>query len=250
MTTRSSPICAKSTVVNDPRSNALYGAGAGAYARHADTSLFNSGYERPAMFEAIGSVDGLRVIDAGCAAGHYTARLAESAAHVTALDLSPEMIALVQARELANVDARVHDLAQPFAWIASGSVDAIISSLALHYLADWQPVMREFGRVLRPGGRLIFSTHHPSMSEPLAANYFEVSLVREQWTIGGEQREVTFYHRSFEAILAPVLQAGLVIDALLEPHLAMNPDATEDERLLATRPWFFIVAARRVQSNR
>ena len=230
----------------DPKANTLYGEGAGLYARHADASLFNAGYERPAMLEAVGPVDGLRVVDAGSAAGFYTEHFAQHAAHVTALDLSPAMIALVQERRLPNVDARVHDLSASLDWIASQSVDLISSSLVLHYLIDWGPVMREFARVLRIGGRLVFSTHHPSMSDPLTENYFETQLVRERWNIGGEQREVAFYHRSLESILTPVIDAGFCVESVREPHLSVDDEASDEERLLATRPWFLICAARRV----
>ncbi len=92
--------------------NPLYEADARTYARHADASLYNAGYERPAMLHAIGDVAGLRIIDAGCAAGYYAAAFATAAA-VTALDASAQMIAIVDAKQLRNVYARRHDLAEP-----------------------------------------------------------------------------------------------------------------------------------------
>jgi SAM-dependent methyltransferase len=41
--------------------------------------------------------------------------------------------------------------------------DLMLSSLVIHYLADWEPTLREFHRVLAPRGRLVLSTHHPFM---------------------------------------------------------------------------------------
>ena len=41
------------------------------------------------------------------------------------------------------------------------SIDVITCSLALTHVPDLQPVMREFGRVLRPGGTAVLSDIHP-----------------------------------------------------------------------------------------
>jgi len=158
--------------------------------------------------------------------------------------MSAEMIALVRARGLANVEARVHDLAEPLDWLASASVDLVVSSLALHYLEDWDALFIELRRVVRPGGRIVFSVHHPAMTAPLVRDYFETQPVRDVWTIGGVEREVRFVHRSMEAIVAPLLGAGFALVRLIEPRLDPATATSAQEIELATQPWFLIIEAR------
>jgi 2-polyprenyl-3-methyl-5-hydroxy-6-metoxy-1,4-benzoquinol methylase len=215
--------------------------------RHAQTSLFNAQYERPAMLAAIGDVTGLRVVDAGCAGGYYAGELARTAASVIAVDASEEMIDIVRGRNLERVEARRHDLEHPLDWIADGSIDLVMSSLMLHYLVDWKSTLRDFARLLHPDGRLIFSTHHPAMTGPTVHDYFETQRVTEEWMIGGRDREVSFYHRSMETIVNDVIESGFVLTRLTEPRLHDRKAATEAERRLATRPWFLIIEAKRVR---
>ncbi|MEO6913763.1 MAG: methyltransferase domain-containing protein, partial [Candidatus Baltobacteraceae bacterium] len=75
-----------------------YDAFAREYAAHASTGLHNAGYERPAMQALLGNLRGLRVLDAGCAAGEHSAHLPECGAEVIAIDRSAAMIAMVRAR--------------------------------------------------------------------------------------------------------------------------------------------------------
>lgn len=223
--------------------NPLYELSAQAYVAHADASVHNAGYERPALLAVIGDVSGLIVVDAGCAGGFYAEALSKMAERVIALDASEEMIRLVRARHLANVEARVADLSEPLGWISTHSVDVIVSSLALHYVANWESLFAEFRRVLRAPGRVVFSVHHPAMTEPLVQNYFGTQAVSDTWRVGGVDREVRFVHRSMEAIVTPVLEAGFTIARLIEPHLDLAAARTADERMLATKPWFLIIEA-------
>jgi ubiquinone/menaquinone biosynthesis C-methylase UbiE len=221
----------------------MYSGGAREYERHADRSLYNARYERPAMLSAIGDVTGLRIIDAGCAAGYYAATLGTSAQSVVALDVSPEMIRIVNEKRLPNVEAHVHDLAEPLTWIDDATIDLVVSSLAMHYLASWKATLREFHRVLVLGGRLVMSTHHPAMTDPIVEDYFEVQLVHDTWTIEGKTREITFYHRPMSLIVNELIEAHFDVRRLIEPKLESQQN--DEERKLATRPWFLILEARK-----
>jgi SAM-dependent methyltransferase len=218
---------------------------AAAYARVSAANVANAAYERPAIRALLGDVCGTAVLDAGCAAGEHSAWLAEHGARVVALDASETMVAL--ARERVGDRARVvrTDLAAPLPF-ADGAFDTVLSSLTLHYLADWGAPLSEFARVLRPGGRLVFSTHHPYLTLDLVDDYHAVRLVDEAWSgFGAEPVRVRFYHRPLERIVNDVAAAGFALRGLHEPR----PTAAADERDAAlarrfrTRPGFLIVDA-------
>lgn len=45
--------------------------------------------------------------------------------------------------------------------IPDASVDVIYSSFAVHYIRDWATLFADMKRILKPGGRMLFSTIHP-----------------------------------------------------------------------------------------
>jgi SAM-dependent methyltransferase len=232
----------------DSDNTGLYVDAARAYAAHSAVNFCNALYERPAMLGVIGNVAGKHVVDAGCAGGEYAARLVERGARVTALDASNAMVSIVKARFGDTVDVRQHDLCEPLAWLGDGSVDVVLSSLTLHYLRDWSNPLREFHRILKPGGIFVMSTHHPSMVERIIADkgsYFDVRLVRDTWNIAGEPHEVRFYHRPLQDIVNSVIDAGFTIRRLIEPRLDERPAEMPAEwfQTLSTAPWFLILHA-------
>jgi SAM-dependent methyltransferase len=218
---------------------------AAAYARVSAANTANAAYERPAVHALLGDVRGLDVLDAGCAAGEHSAWLAERGARVVALDASEAMVRL--ARERLGERARVlqADLAQPLPF-EDASFDLVLSSLTLHYLEDWAPVLRELARVLRPGGRLVFSTHHPYLTVGQVGTYHAVSPVEESWRgFSDEPVSVRFYHRPLERIVGDVLAAGFALRGLHEPQPTDEADARDPELAARFRrePGFLIIDA-------
>ena len=69
------------------------------YATMVDTSPHNAYYERPAMLTLLPDVlTGLRVLDAGTAAGWYAKYFLDNGARPSAVDISPTMVRLAKAR--------------------------------------------------------------------------------------------------------------------------------------------------------
>lgn len=109
-------------------------------------------------WEALRLRHGASLLDAGCGSGQFAIAFAERGARVTGVDLSPEMIR--RAREHAaargvEIAWRVGDLsrlADPFA-----VYDAILARVSLQFVPDVPAALREFRRVLKPGGRLLAS---------------------------------------------------------------------------------------------
>lgn len=103
------------------------------------------------------------VLDVGCGTGVSTAALIKKypKARVIGLDLAPAMLAI--ARRRAPWLRKPHCLcadaeALP---LADASCDLLFSNLTLQWCEDPHRAFREFQRVLRPGGLLMFSTFGP-----------------------------------------------------------------------------------------
>ena len=190
----------------------------GAYRVNNEERAFNAYYERPATIALLGDVAGLRVLEAGCGPGVLTEWLADHGATVTAMDVSPEMVRLARDRVGDRALVRNADLAEPLD-IADASIDLVVASLVLHYLADWAGPLAEFHRVLAPRGAVVFSTHHPAMDWQLHSpeDYFAVKQVTEAWTRDGQSFDVTFWRRPLTAMTEAISGAGFVIDQLVEP---------------------------------
>ncbi len=182
------------------------------------TSLLNAYYERPAVLDLVGDVQGRRILDAGCGSGPLAAELVARGADVVGFDGSPVMIDLARRRLGGTVPLTVHDLAEPLPY-EDESFDVVVASLVLHYLEDWDGPLAELRRVLRPGGRLVVSVNHP-FAQVLNApedDYFRTRLYSEDVELNGQTTELTFWHRPLREVVRAVTDAGLDLRFLDEP---------------------------------
>ncbi len=227
-----------------------YDAMGAEYAEHTASNIVNAHYDRPAVLALAGDVTGRRVLDVGCAAGHLSALLIErGAASVTGIDASAQMVRL--AAEHCGDNGRFHhaDLAAPLDFLPDASFDLVTASLVLHYLEDWSGPLSELRRVLRPGGALVMSVHHPGedwhwFERP---DYFRTERVTDTWTVAGRPRTVRFYRRPLGAAFNALRDAGFTVDRLEEPM--PRPEAREQDPawfdLLSTAPRFLYFRALR-----
>lgn len=96
------------------------------------------------------------VLDVAAGAGHVGRALAPHVAHVSAIDITPEMLQqgdeLAAAGGIANVAFLVGD-AEALPWI-DRQFDLVVCRLTLHQVHDPRAVVREMLRVVRPSGRV------------------------------------------------------------------------------------------------
>ena len=93
--------------------------------------------------------------DLGCGTGPLTAAIAPFVAKVVAVDGSAAMLQAAKKRlhGLDNVDLRRGDLESlP---IDDARLDAAVTMLVLHHVAEPERAVAEIARVLKPGGRLV-----------------------------------------------------------------------------------------------
>jgi malonyl-CoA O-methyltransferase len=125
-----------------------------------------------------------RVLDVGCGTGYGLAHLREryAAAELCALDLAPAMLKAARARlpqvtwtqralSLLTADRSplTHTLCADMERLplAAGSVNLLWSCLALQWVGDLEATLKDFYRVLAPGGLLIFATFGPDTLKEL-----------------------------------------------------------------------------------
>ena len=132
------------------------------FARHAeewDTLRLLHGADEPvetALLRALEGTGAGALLDVGTGTGRMAELLASRAAHVTALDKSPEMLRIARAR-LQALPADKVDLVQgdftalPF---ADARFDTVLFHQVLHFAQDPGAVLAEAARVLRPSGRI------------------------------------------------------------------------------------------------
>ncbi|HVU73923.1 MAG TPA: class I SAM-dependent methyltransferase [Mycobacteriales bacterium] len=104
-----------------------------------------------ALLDALGPIEGLRHLDAGCGAGLLLARSAARGASVSGVDAAAGLLEVAQERT-PSAHLETGDIeALPF---PDGSFDVVTAVNAIQYAVDPVAAVAELARVCRPGGRV------------------------------------------------------------------------------------------------
>ncbi len=218
------------------------------YAASIDTKPHNAYYEMPATLSLLPDVQGKRVLDAGCGPGEYSEWLAAHGAEVIAFDGNKKMVRLARQRLGDSVPVRLANLEEPLDFLADESMDIVISPLVMDYIYDWEATFKEFHRILRSPGVLVFSIPHPFHDYDVlrqTSRYLDVELVSYPWGSFGIKVNMPYYRRPMNEIFNPLIRAGFILDKLLEPlptEQFKQADPQEYE-LLMQRPEFMCIRA-------
>jgi SAM-dependent methyltransferase len=213
-------------------------------------------YEWPAFQRLLpASMQEMRVLDLGCGFGAFAREArARGARSVLAVDLSERM--------LDEARSRTHDPAITYVRASleefepgQQAFELVVSTLALHYLANLAPVVRRVAAALVPGGRFAFSVEHPIYTAAGSSWHSAPDGTPQFWPVDryrdeGERRTrwlvdgVVKYHRTIETYVNTLIDAGLIIARLEEPEttaevLAEHPEWHHERR----RPPFLLIAA-------
>jgi SAM-dependent methyltransferase len=191
---------------------------------------------READAHLLGEVTGRRVLEVGAGAAQCSRWLAANGAFPVAIDLSAGQLS--QARVLDRRTGTTTTLVQADAQrlpFADASFDLACSAYgAVPFVADSAATMREVARVLRPGGRWVFSVTHPIRwcfpDDPgpnglvAESSYFD----RRPYVEQDETGAATYveHHRTIGDRVREVIGAGLVLDDIVEPEWPDGHDRT------------------------
>jgi len=176
----------------------------------------------------LGPVDGARVLEVGCGAAAAARWLVTQGASVVAVDLSTGMlrhaVSAAQATGVRPALLQCDALALP---LRDASFDVAFTAFgAVPFIDDSARVMHEVYRVLRPGGRWVFSATHPMrwifLDDPGADglvathSYFD----RRPYVEFDDTGQATYveHHRTLGDRIRELVAAGFAVRDVVEPE--------------------------------
>jgi pimeloyl-CoA biosynthesis protein BioC len=130
---------------------AAFGRAASHYQQHDELQRLSGN----ALLEHLPQKSFTSVLDAGCGPGSYSRFWSAAGSRVTALDLSPQMLAEAVRQNAAQHYVEADIEAMP---LADGQFDLAWSNLVVQWCDSLNAALAEFYRVVRPGGMAAFST--------------------------------------------------------------------------------------------
>jgi SAM-dependent methyltransferase len=209
------------------------------------------------VLDLLGDVRGMRLLDLACGHGRIARELARRGARVTGADISDVLLERARAAEVdepLGIAYLKADVTSEGA-LAGELFDGIACNHGLADIDDLDGVLAIVARVLRPGGRFVFSLLHPCFpgwdedapsSWPLAGGYHA-----EGWWLAsnpGIRGKVGSSHRMLSTYVNSLVRHHLTIEEAAEPE----PGPRVRERQLAAQPgagplpMFLVVRCRRL----
>ena len=117
----------------------------------------------PVLWNLLGNVKNLTILDAGCGTGYISMQLAKKGANVIGVDIAEKMIEIAK-KKIKNSEIRIDFRAEELDNLQSiqdNTIDKIVSNYVLMDLENLQKCMRSFYRILKPKGEIVIIIVHP-----------------------------------------------------------------------------------------
>lgn len=198
-----------------------------------------------------------RVLDLGCGYGWHCKYAVDSgASYVLGIDISEKMLKVAEQKNNdKHIDYQciaMEDLNFPVE-----TFDIVLSSLAFHYVKDFEGLVKNISTYIKQGGEFVFSVEHPVFTSygtqdwyydddgnilhfPVDNYYYEGK--REAVFLG---EKVIKYHRTLTTYVNILLKNGFTIQHIIEPQPPkemMNIAGMKDEM---RRPMMLLISARK-----
>jgi len=177
---------------------------------------------------------GKRFLELGCGAAQNTNACARKGGWGVGVDASIQQ--LNHAQRLKNPNHNLELIRGDITsldWIKTETFDWILSMFAIEFVSNIDEFFAAAYRILRPNGRILFSTVHPlssfewdtSENAVIAHDYFNPPV--EIWANeDDDQKELNLtIFRTIEEVVGSVLNQGFKILRLLEPRALSTQDS-------------------------
>jgi ubiquinone/menaquinone biosynthesis C-methylase UbiE len=119
---------------------------------------------------------GSKVLDVATGTGAAAIALAQAVrpgGRVTAVDISADMLdrAAANIRKMALDNVDLHEMDAERLDFRAGYFHSVVCSYGLFFLPDMQGALREWVRVLRPGGKLVFTSFETTAFQPMLDDF-------------------------------------------------------------------------------
>ncbi len=194
---------------------------------------YREGLNNPAAFEVIGDITGLTVLDLACGEGYNARMLARKSAKVTGIDLSEKMIEFAkqeEEKEKLGICFEVMNAADLHQF-SNNHFDLVTCFMSLQDIRDFEKALAETARVLKYGGRFVFSIPHPCTEmirlhapkeERIRAieRYFRRMEYTIEWNMErlAKPFRTTSFHRPLTEYSDALHKNQLVVTRLAEPR--------------------------------
>ena len=186
------------------------------------------------------------VLDVACGNGAFARRMAAMGCYVVAFDFSEVFLQRARERTTEHVDRieyHLMDATDEAALLRLGEArfDAAVATMALMDMSDVNPLMRSMARLLKPGGRFVFSVLHPCFNQDGISMLAELEDVGGEFVttysirvrnygagtvkgigIPGQPVAQLYFERTLSDLFGAAFAAGLVLDGLEEPRFGSD----------------------------
>ncbi|MBD0382841.1 class I SAM-dependent methyltransferase [Paenibacillus sedimenti] len=197
-----------------------------------------------------------KILDLGCGFGWHCRYARElQARSVVGVDLSENMLdrakAMTEDPQIEYRRLAIEDID-----FSEGEFDVVISSLALHYVAQFDIICRKVYHCLAPGGTFVLSVEHPIFTALAAQEwYYGQQGEKLHWPVDNYHNEgprqsrfldndVIKYHRTITTHINALIESGFRIVKLseLQPTQDMlDKNSAWQEEI--RRPMFLLISA-------
>ena len=220
--------------------------------------------EMPIIKTMLPDLKDLSVIDLGCGTGCMTSYfIGNKVKSILGVDVSQNMITeAINNNKYDNVLYKVLPLEQLST--INEKFDLAYSSLAFHYIEDFDKLIQDINSLLNDDGILVFSQEHPlvtaSILEKSTSKYVEMNNKRyyylSDYNNMGERHSkvagtmlLTKYHRNFSYIINTLINHGFTILEVKESIANKEAIQLVDKyKYQLDRPYFLFIKAKKIRN--